>query len=257
MSKEVKETKKVVKEEPKKEEKVVEKEVKEEKVEEEKLSKKEIKQKAEASMTLDEIKKENKRIKRRSSTNRFFATFFLLILFFIFGVVTGVYLADKYNVTLFVKQKDEPVKKVDPIKEECTIINCEKITYSGIYSGAVNEMDDGTGASLSISFEVDDNGYASFVATLNGEVIEVSSGTYEVKDNKLIYNRIYAKGGNDQNNNIYLVKVSSSSNGSYKYSTLFDNGRTTETFNITENGFTLSGYAKAVLAVDKFVELNK
>ena len=56
-------------------------------------------------MTLDEIKRENRRIKRRSSTNRFFATFFLLILFFIFGVVTGVYLADKYDVTLFVKKK--------------------------------------------------------------------------------------------------------------------------------------------------------
>ena len=250
MSKEVKETKKVVKEEPKKEEKVVEE------VKEEKISKKEIKQKAEEGMTLDEIKRENRRIKRRSSTNRFFATFFLLILFFIFGVVTGVYLADKYDVTLFVKQKEEP-KKVDPVKEECTIINCERITYSGIYTGAVNEKEDGSGAELSIKFELDENGAASLSSTLNGEVVEVSSGTYEVKDNKLIYYRMYAKGGNDQNSNTYYIKISSTSNGSYKYSTLFDNGRTTETFNITENGFTLGSYAKAIISVDKFVELSK
>lgn len=253
MSKEVKETKKVVKEEPKKEEKVVEE------VKEEKISKKEIKQKAEEGMTLDEIKRENKRIKRRSSTNRFFATLFLLILFFIFGVVTGVYLADKYNVTLFVKgQKVEPTNsKVDPIKEECTIINCEKITYSGIYTGAVNEKDDSTGATLEVSLELDENGYASLKSKLNGEYIEVSSGTYEVKDNKLTYNRIYAKGGNDQNNNTYYIKISSSSNGSYKYSTLFDNGRATETFTITETGFNLEGYAKAIISVDKFINLSK
>ena len=255
MSKEVKETKKVVKEEPKKEEKV---EVKEE-VKEEKISKKEIKQKAEEGMTLDEIKKENKRIKRRSSTNRFFATLFLLIIFFIFGVVTGVYLADKYNVTLFVKQqKVEPTNsKVDPIKEECTIINCEKITYSGIYTGAVNEKEDGTGATLEVKLELDENGYASLKSTLNGEIVEVSSGTYDVKDNKLTYNRIYAKGGYDQNDNTYFIKISSTSNGSYKYSTLFDNGRTTETFTITENGFNLGSYAKAIISVDKFIDLNK
>ena len=245
---------KEVKNDTKKQEEV--KVEKEEKVEEEKLSKKEIKQKAEASMTLDEIKKENRRIKRRSSTNRFFATFFLLILFFIFGVVTGVYLADKYNVTLFVKQKEE-VKKVDPVKEECTIINCEKVTYSGIYRGAVNETEDGTGASLTVAFELDENGYASLVSTLNGEIVEVSSGTYEVKDNKLTYNRIYAKGGNDQNNNIYLVKVNSSSTGAYRFSSLFDNGRLVETFTITENGFTLNNYAKVFLSVDKFIELSK
>ena len=246
--------------EVKKETKKVE-EVKEEKVtenkEEEKLSKKEIKQKAEANMTLDEIKRENRRIKRRSSTNRFFATFFLLILFFIFGVVTGVYLADKYDVTLFVKEDTKKENKVDPIKDECTIINCEKITYNGVYTGAVNEKDDASGSSLSVSFELDENGYASMVSTVNGEVVEISSGTYEVKDNKLIYNRVYAKGGYDQNNNVYLVKISSSSNGAYKYSSLFDNSRTQEVFTITETGFQLNGYAKAVLSVDKFIELSK
>lgn len=245
--------KEVKKEDIKKEEKVVKEEVKEE----EKLSKKDIKQKAEASMTLDEIKKENKRIKRRSSTNRFFATFFLLIIFFIFGVVTGVYLADKYNVTLFVKEKAEPTKKVDPVNEECTIINCERITYSGVYTGTINEKDDGTGANLKVSFELDEDGYASLVSTKDGEVVELSSGIYEVKDNKLIYTRIYAKGGYDQNNNVYLVKIGASSNGSYKYSSLFDNSRTTETFNIVEGGFQLNNYAKVILSVDKFIELNK
>lgn len=222
----------------------------------EKMSRKEIKAKAEAGMTLDEIKKENRRIKRRSSTNRFFATLFLLIIFYIFGVVSGVYVADKYNVTLFVKE-DKTTSKIDPVNEECTIINCEKITYSGIYTGATNEKDDGTGATLSVSLELDDNGYASMVTTLNNEVIEVSSGTYEVKDKTLTYNRVYAKGGNDQNNNVYLVKISSSSNGLYKYSSLFDNSRSSETFTITENGFTLNSYAKAVLSVDKFIELSK
>jgi hypothetical protein len=223
---------------------------------EEKLTKKDIKAKAEAGMTLDEIKRENKRIKRRSSANRFFATLFLLILFYIFGVVSGVYVADKYNVTLFVKEKT-PSKKVDPVKEECTIINCEKITYSGVYSGNVYEKEDGTGSILSVSLELDDNGYASLVSTLNGEVVEISSGTYDVKDNKLTYNRVYAKGGYDQNNNIYLVKIVASSNGSYKYSNLFDNSRNKEVFTITENGFTLNSYAKAIISVDKFIELNK
>ena len=247
--------------EVKKDTKKVEKEVKEEKVveekEEEKLSKKEIKQKAEASMTLDEIKKENKKIKRRSSINRFFTTLVLLILFFIFGVVTGVYLADKYHVTLFAKEEVKKEQKVDPAKEECTIINCEKITYSGIYTGTVNEKDDNSGSSLTVSLELDENGYASMVSTLNGEVVEISSGTYEVKDNKLTYSRVYAKGGYDQNNNVYLVKISSSSNASYKFSTAFDNSRTTETFAINENGFTLNSYAKVVLSIDKFIELSK
>lgn len=222
----------------------------------EKLSKKEIKAKAEAGMTLDEIKKENKRIKRRSSTNRFFATLFLLILFYIFGVVSGVYVADKYNVTLFVKEEKKE-NKVDPAKEECTIINCEKITFSGIYSGNVNEKDDGSGSMLSVSLELDENGYASLVSTVNGQIVEVSSGTYDVKDNKLTYSRVYAKGGNDQKNNVYFIKIGASSNGSYRYSDLFDNSRTEEVFTITENGFTLNNYAKAVLSVDKFIELNK
>ena len=66
-----------------------------------------------------------------------------------------------------------------------------------------------------------------------------------------------AKGGYDQNNNIYLVKIVASSNGSYKYSNLFDNSRNKEVFTITENGFTLNSYAKAIISVDKFIELNK
>ena len=255
-----KETKKRIREDVKEEvkEKVedIKEDIKDDIIKEEKLSKKDIKRQAEASMTLDEIKKENKRIKRRSSTNRFFATLFLLIIFYIFGVVSGVYVADKYNVTLFVKEEKKEVT-TDPVKDECTIINCEKVTFSGIYTGSVNELEDGTGKTLSVSLELDENGYASFVTTLDGEVVEVSSGTYEVKDNKLTYNRVYAKGGNDQNNNVYLVKISSSSNGSYKYSSLFDNSRTTETFSVTENGFTLSSYSKAVLSVDKFIDLNK
>ena len=222
----------------------------------EKMSKKEIKAKAEAGMTLDEIKKENKRIKRRSSTNRFFATFFLLILFYIFGVVSGVYVADKYNVTLFVKEEKKE-NKVNPANEECTIINCEKITFSGVYTGNVNDKDDGTGSTLSVSLELDENGYASLTSTLNGEVVEVSSGTYDVKDNKLTYSRVYAKGGNDQKNNTYFIKIGVSSNGSYRYSDLFDNSRTEETFVINENGFTLNNYAKAILSVDKFIELSK
>ena len=223
----------------------------------EKMSKKEIKAKAEAGMTLDEIKKENKRIKRRSSTNRFFATFFLLILFYIFGVVSGVYVADKYNVTLFVKEEKKENNKVNPANEECTIINCEKITFSGIYSGTINEKDDGTGSMLSVSLELDENGYASLKTTLNGEIVELSSGTYDVKDNKLTYSRVYAKGGYDKDNNVYLVKIGASSNGTYKYSTLFDNSRTEEIFTINENGFTLNNYAKAIISVDKFIELSK
>ena len=255
MAKEVK--KDIKKEEVKKEEKVVETEKKEE----EKLSKKDIKVKAEEGMTLDEIKKENRKIKRRSSTNRFFATLFLLILFFIFGVVTGVYLADKYNVTLFDKDGKEikvtDTKKDDIKAEECTIINCEKVVFSGVYSGSVYEKDDSTGSVLSVSLEMDENGYASLTSTLNGVDVEISSGTYEVKDNVLTYNRVYAKGGNDQNSNTYLVKISASSNAQYKYSTAFDNSRTTETFTISDNKIVLNGYAKAVMSVDKFIELNK
>ena len=246
-----KELKKNIKKEEK-EEKVVKEEPKKD---EEKLSKKDIKQKAEATMTLDEIKRENKRIKRRSSANRFFAVFFLLIIFYIFGVVSGVYFADKYNVTLFVKETKKE-NKVDPVSEECTIINCERITYSGIYKGSVRDAEDESGSLLSVSLELDENGYASMVATLNGEVVELSSGTYYVQDNKLIYNREYAKGGYDQNNNVYLVKVGASSS-SYKYSSVFDNSRSEEVFNITENGFTLNSYAKAIISTDKFIELSK
>jgi hypothetical protein len=252
-----KEVKKEVKKEEVKEEKVVKEEPEKK---EEKLTKKDIKIKAEEGMTLDEIKKENRKIKRRSSANRFFATLFLLILFFIFGVVTGVYLADKYDVTLFDKDGKEikvTSDKKDDIKaEECTIINCEKIVFSGVYTGSVYEKEEGS-SKLTVSLELDENGYATLKSTLNNEVVEYSSGTYDVKDNVLTYNRIYAKGGNDQNGNPYLVKIEASSNAQYKYSTLFDNSRTTETFTVSENTLILNGYAKAILSVDKFVELNK
>ena len=250
-----KEVKKEIKEEVK-EEKVVKEEPKEEK-----LSKKDIKIKAEEGMTLDEIKKENKRIKRRSSTNRFFATLFLLIIFYIFGVVSGVYVADKYNVTLFVKEGKETKANNNndngnEISEECTIVNCEKVVFSGTYTGSVYENED-NGNLLSVTLELDENGYASLTSILNGEVIETSSGTYEVKDNELTYNRVYAKGGNDQNGNTYLIKIGATSNTQYRFSSVFDNSRSTETFVVGDNKFTLNGYVKAVMSVDKFIELSK
>lgn len=245
-----KEVKKEVKEE-------IKKETPKEEVKDEKLTKKDIKVKAEEGMTLDEIKKENRRIKRRSSTNRFFATLFLLILFYIFGVVSGVYFADKYNVTLFDKNGKEI--KIDDKKdiEECTIVNCEKVTFKGTYTGSVYENESNEGNKLTVTLELDENGYASLTSDINGEVVEVSSGTYEVNEKKLTYNRIYAKGGNDQNDNTYLIKIGASSNAQYKYSNIFDNSRSTETFTINDNTFTLDGYAKAVMSTNKFIELSK
>jgi len=231
--------------------------IKEEEKEEVKLSKKEIEMKALDSMSIEEIRKENRKYRRRSSRNKFFAILFLLILFFIFGVVSGVYVCDRWDVSLFeFDKKVETTKEENAIEEkeeEVTPEEKEVVTFDGNYVGEVTNEE----TNLKMTLVLNSNYSASLTTILNGEVIEISEGTYIVDDDELTYNRIYAKGGNDQNNISYLVKINSISTSNYKYSNSFDNSRTTEVFTIKDSSLTNKDYVKLLTTLDEEISLNK
>lgn len=203
----------------------------------------------------NETFKINKKLKRKNRFLNFLVHVLLFIFFIIIGVVLGDYLYSKDYLRIFkIKKTNCIINNVNTYKQLKKENKEETYSFDGEY--VTKDIDKGVEDSVYIEISFFDNNSMSLTSYNLNNKLEDSEGTYIIKDNKIIYSRIYTYSGLDINDNKEYVRITKDNANVYNFSDKFFDTQVEEIIIDNENELSIENYANINLNKEKII-INK
>ena len=197
----------------------------------------------------------NKKLKRKNRFLNFLVHVLLFIFFILIGVVLGDYLYSKDYLRIFkIKKTNCIINNVNTYKQLKEDNKEEIYNFDGEYES--KDIDEGVEDSVYIVIKFFGNNSMSLTSYNSNNKIEDSEGTYIIKDNKIIYTRIYTYSGLDINDSKEYVRITKDNANVYNFSDKFFDTQVEEINIENENEISIENYANINMNKEKII-LNK